>query len=248
MVDINEPGGAFTSGVEVKRFAPAVEAMIPPGLLRSGKPIQTRQPESHYAGKKIIGIHGFAQTGKDSIGRVLFRYNYRRLAFADAVRDAVYAMNSIIQPETTLVPDEEGVGYFRKPLVRVQDVVDAVGWEAGKKMHSELRLAQQKMGTEVGRMIFGENVWVDIVDRQIVQSSHDKFVITDVRFPNELAWLKRTGGTAVYVKRPGVGPVNDHVSDAGLPEDEFDYVIDNDGDLDDLDRKVAELLQLTSGS
>ena len=50
------------------------------------------------------------------------------------------------------------------------------------------------------------------------------------------------GGRVWRVSRPGVGPINDHISEVGLDDYPFDAVIDNDGTLDDLhERVLAEL-------
>jgi hypothetical protein len=52
-----------------------------------------------------------------------------------------------------------------------------------------------------------------------------------MRFDNEVAAIQGRKGVLVKVKRPGVGPVNDHVSDRGLPDDAFDLILDNDSTL-----------------
>jgi dephospho-CoA kinase len=45
----------------------------------------------------VIGLTGYAQTGKDTVGEILVRdHGFKRVAFADAVRECVYALNPLI--------------------------------------------------------------------------------------------------------------------------------------------------------
>ena len=66
-----------------------------------------------------------------------------------------------------------------------------------------------------------------------------RYVITDVRFPNELLAVQRHKGLTAWVRRPGSAPVNTHSSDNLLGPDDFDIVIENDGDLVHLRNAVA---------
>lgn len=179
---------------------------------------------------KVIGIAGYARSGKDTIGRYLVnRYDYTRVAFADAVRDAVYTLNPLIKTEE--------LGH-----VRLQRLVEDEGWDAAKVRHDEIRRLLQVMGTEVGRMLFGENVWIDIAKRKM--EGHELVVITDVRFQNEADAIRSWGGQVWRVNRSGVGPVNNHASDALAFES--DVQIENDGTLDSLFSKVDRLLDLSA--
>lgn len=197
----------------------------------------------------ILGLTGYARSGKDSVGQILVDNGYRRLAFADGVRDALYVLNPIVRVETVKEFEDDGnmcwgfgaerqIKTLRTQTARVQDIVKAFGWEVAKTQFAEVRELLQRMGTEVGRDLFGENVWVNRVAAQIV--SEQNYVITDVRFPNEAAWLKEVGGRLIRIIRPGVEAVNTHVSDAGIDQLIPDEWIDNNGTLDQL-QQVVEL-------
>jgi hypothetical protein len=95
------------------------------------------------------------------------------------------------------------------------------------------------MGTEVGRMLFGENVWVDIADRKI-QAIEGPVVITDVRFENEAEYVRSHGGEVWWVYRSGVGPVNSHASDN--IDFATDLIVPNDGTLEDLYTQIDGLI------
>lgn len=182
----------------------------------------------------VIGFTGFAQSGKDTAASFLTNEGFKRLAFADALRDSVYNLN----PMVTWCPGAE--------VERVKDIVDREGWDVAKVEYPEIRSLLQRMGTEVGRDLFGENFWVDrvisqITDNTIIQRNmanhvvfphvRGDYVITDVRFPNEAAAVREIGGKVFRIVRPGTGAVNSHVSDTGIANLEVDGEIVNDGDL-----------------
>ena len=106
----------------------------------------------------------------------------------------------------------------------------------------------QRMGTEVGRELFGETFWIDqclprfdSLEGFATPTFGPDIVVTDVRFPNEAQRIRDLGGYVWWIER-GLQPVNDHPSDNSLSAADCDLVIDNVGTLDDLASKVYEAL------
>lgn len=171
----------------------------------------------------IIGLSGVARSGKDTVAdHLVENYGFRKVSFADPIREALYRLN----------PDIELDGYDMK----LASAVRLLGWEQLKDASSSIRGLMQRMGTEVGREMFGENIWVDTALKSIAPG--EKIVITDVRFPNEAEAIKATGGKLWRVERPGVGPANDHPSESALDDYEFPIKLANEGTLEDLWKKV----------
>jgi hypothetical protein len=83
-------------------------------------------------------------------------------------------------------------------------------WEVLKEDCPEIRGLLQRMGTEVGRQMFGEQVWIN--KAMEIAEREDNVVFSDVRFHNEADAILRAGGRLWRVTRPGVGPVNSHAS------------------------------------
>lgn len=191
---------------------------------------------------KLIGLTGYARSGKDTIGsRLVTEHGFVRVAFADAVRDATLVLNPIV----TINSDKMGVDEWR-----VQDLVDLYGWEKCKTIYPEIRRLLQVMGTEVGRDIFGPSSWTDIALRKIAEYANveslcvgvtAKIVVTDVRFANEADLIHDLGGQVWKVERSGFGPVNAHASE--VLDFEVDYILDNDNDIKGLFSKVDALLR-----
>lgn len=185
----------------------------------------------------IIGISGYARTGKDEVAKVLVEeFEFERLAFADKLRECVYALNPIVVSK-----DLDAVAWLR----HLQDVIDDYGWDGVKETPygPEVRRLLQRFGTEVGRNILGGNIWVDATFRAMKPNCN--YIITDCRFENEAKAVQDDyeGGKMWRINRPGVGPVNDHISEIGLDNFPFDTIIDNDGDLTDLRDSVRLALK-----
>ena len=127
------------------------------------------------------------------------------------------------------------------------------------------RLLLQLLGTEYGREIIHPNIWVNslmseyfCVQSDLAPNGIDcpNWIITDMRFPNEMEAVKKKGGITIRVNRPcdicgGSGyhkmscPVSksgEHYSEKALDNAEFDYVIDNNGTIEELIVKIKDIL------
>jgi hypothetical protein len=72
-----------------------------------------------------------------------------------------------------------------------------------------------------------------------------KWIVTDVRFPNEAKAIKDRGGIIIRVDRPGIKPINPHPSETALDNWEFDYKIANVSDFKALAFTVQTILEKT---
>jgi hypothetical protein len=177
----------------------------------------------------IIGLSGYAQSGKDTIANHLVEHHgFTRVAFADPMREALYALN----PRINDIPELSGVS--------LQWLVDRMGWDFVKVDSPETRELLQRFGTEVGRKLWGENFWVDKAMDKI--NNLDKVVVTDVRFPNEYDAIKNANGYMWRVEKPGVSAVNRHESETSLDGFFFDRIIPNKGTLEDLQATINYLI------
>lgn len=195
-----------------------------------------------------IGVTGYATAGKDTIGEMLEWQGFNRVAFADAVRECVYALNPFIPVEARRF---RFVPWFTKVVfIPLQVELDNWGyqddpiqaWNDLKNDNEEVRFLLQKMGTEVGREIISDNIWIDIAMRKA--AAFEDVVFTDVRFENEAKAVHESGGVIWRVDRPGVGPVNGHKSDTGVADIDADTIIDNGAGFGSLELKVLAALEV----
>lgn len=186
----------------------------------------------------IIGLSGYARTGKDEAANILVdEFGFKRVAFADKLRDVLYALNPIVKQEQD--------AHFTRNVntTDVQTVIDRHGWDGYKQTEfgSEIRRLLQRLGTEAGRQTLWDSIWVDAALNGI--DKNDNICITDCRFINEADTIRSRGGIVVRVSRPGVGPVNDHISERGLDEYSFDYHLNNDGSLIDYKNSITNMMK-----
>jgi hypothetical protein len=112
----------------------------------------------------------------------------------------------------------------------------------------------QKLGTEAMRNGLHTNVWVNALfaDYQKISLNWDcdgnttvltlpNWIITDMRFENELEAIVKKGGITIRVVRPGT-VVGNHPSEVALDGFIMHYEIINDGTIEDLIEKVREIL------
>lgn len=198
----------------------------------------------------LIGLVGFAGSGKDTVGDLLEQeHGYTKDSFARPLKDAVAMIfgwdREAVEgttPESRLwreVPDEFWSEKFGKPF--------------------SPRLALQLMGTEAGRNVFHQDVWVISL---LKRAEGKNIVVTDVRFKNEIAAIRDQSGLIVRVKR-GEEPLwynmawdANHgdtaalklMKDLGVHQSEWDWIgsdinitITNDGSLSDLRDEVSKL-------
>ena len=113
---------------------------------------------------------------------------------------------------------------------------------------AETRRLLQLEATENGRMIYGDDIWINTLDTWIkIYASRGikQFIITDVRFENEFEYIKSLGGINIlviatdrvtqklfeesYGDEYKMNEIKSHSSEKGLDHmiDKFDYVIYN---------------------
>ncbi|MFI0985047.1 deoxynucleotide monophosphate kinase family protein [Streptomyces exfoliatus] len=176
----------------------------------------------------LVGFAGAARSGKDAAAQALLSVGWSRRAFADKVKGFLAELDPILDVEAD---------------VRLRLALDeGSGWEAVKAAYPEVRRLLQRCGTDAGRRLLGEDVWVDALFRDY--ASRGPTVITDVRFPNEAEAIRARGGRVVAVQRPGQALITEagHVSENALAGHLFDGVIHNDGTVGQLHDRVTRLI------
>ena len=142
----------------------------------------------------IIGLLGFIGSGKGTVGDILVENNFTPLSFAGSLKDAV---SSIFSWDRALLEgDTEESRVFR------ETVDDFWSVKFGKPITP--RYILQYFGTEVCRENLLDNIWVHSLERKIQQ--HENVVVTDVRFKNEISFLKSIGAVFVQIDRAETRP------------------------------------------
>lgn len=192
----------------------------------------------------IIGICGLQGAGKDTLADILCeKYGFVRLSFAGVLKDVCAVLFGW---------DREMLEGRTKEARLEREVVDE-WWSARLGIAGFTpRKAMQMIGTDVMRNYFHDGIWVAAVERRLMFLP--KVVITDCRFPNEIALIKAAGGKVIHVERgaapawvnsyknEGVAPAGVHSSEYVWMRTKFDRVVKNDGSLADLEGALEGIL------
>ena len=209
----------------------------------------------------IIGVCGFIGSGKDTIADYLVNlHHFRRESFANTLKDAVSA---VFGWDRTMLEGRT------KQAREWREQVDPWWAERLGMPHLTPRWILQNWGTEVCRKNFHDDIWIASLENKL-RASTDDIVISDCRFPNEIAAIKKAGGRVVRVVRGAEpewygaavssnrGPNGNstwalsgrkleklgiHASETAWVGTRFDAVLDNNGTLEDLYQQVKRLAQ-----
>lgn len=208
----------------------------------------------------LIGISGKIKSGKDTIGDIIvndfwengcggkFHALYRR-SFADKLKAIVAAIVGCHKEDldsqefkSKAIPDFTKIS--QNGIITHVVPSDKIFYNDVFKEYSIVtyREALQFFGTKF-RNEYGENFWVNLLLNSLPSTSKEEIIlITDVRYLNEAEAIKSRGGILIRVNRPhneSPKDISNHPSETGLDNyNNFDYIIENDGSLEDLEGKV----------
>ena len=202
----------------------------------------------------IIGVCGFIGSGKDTVADYLVNFHeFRRESFASTLKDAVA---NVFGWDRTML---EG----RTAQAREwREQVDP-WWAARLDMPTLTpRWVLQYWGTEVCRKSFHDDIWIASLENKL-RNSQDHVVISDCRFPNEIASIRNVGGKIIWVQR---GNLPDwyqvaldanaghnyavqelkmrkiHASETAWVGTDFDAILDNNHTIDNLYKQAALII------
>jgi len=132
--------------------------------------------------KRIIGISGLIGSGKDTAGQVLVdEFGFEKMSFAMVLKDVTAVLFDW---------DREMLEGTTKASREEREVIDP-WWSEKMGRDWSPRIALQFLGTDVMRNHLDENIWVNTVENRLRKA--DNVVFTDVRFPNEIDFIKKVG-------------------------------------------------------
>lgn len=181
----------------------------------------------------IVGMAGKAGSGKDTFAQELSTvYGFKRDALAAPIKrfvEDVFRVSWEIVDGTTKYGREQ----------REKELKHWPGWTVRKLL--------QIIGTELMRNNICKDIWVRSIVLRMNEEPETNWIVTDVRFPNEMEKLREAyGDKFVMVKvvrdtETKINGIANHESEAyDLPAD---VVVSNNGTLMDLSKAVKEFAE-----
>lgn len=201
----------------------------------------------------IIGLVGFIGCGKGTVSNILVNdYGYIEDSFASTVKDVCSSIFG--WPRHLLEGDTLESRQWR-------DTVD-IWWSKNLNIEKFTpRKALTMLATDVIRNNFNKDIWYLSLLNRMRNFTNTKIVISDARFINEIKFIKDNGGKIIRIKR---GPEPDwyqlaldtnigktyamydrtdiHESEWQWIGSDFDYIINNDGTIDNLKKQINDIL------
>lgn len=203
-----------------------------------------------FKNQYVIGLTGFARSGKGSVAEHLIKtYGFVHISFADILRELASAVNPVVS-----WPEDDDLA--TSPIY-YNDALEMYGYDRAKEVYPEFRRFLQRMGTEGGRRVLKDSIWVDKWEEKTKAAiSEGKSVVaSDVRFLNEAKAIRELRFEQSHgvrnpipvkevwrINREGIGPLSEHSSELEQLNIEVDRTIENTT-LNELGGKTTKALQ-----
>ena len=210
----------------------------------------------------IIGLVGLIGSGKGTVANMFVERGCDEDSFAAPLKDLSSAIFG--WPRDMMEGD----------TIESRDFRETADLYWGAKLgipNFTPRLALQLIGTDVLRRHFDPDIWLHSLEYRIRKQNAEApcTVVSDARFRNELNLIKNMGGVVIWVQRgelPGWFDVAKHAHDnavsrkimetryADVHESEWnwagypvDYIIKNNGSIEDLEKQVNDIRDWNTG-
>jgi len=195
-----------------------------------------------------IAISGKANSGKNTLAHLLIEELDPLCYYIDAFANPIKSMIE------QMIPNVDKNCLYGSSQLRSKVVNNDLFDKNGKPLTYRQLLID--LGT-LGRS-YNKNIWINKIEEKVLsetqkmiktlgQSNYHKksaYIITDCRFENEAEWLKNNYFYLIRIKRKDNIEINDATETAQdiIKDDFFDFIINNDSDLDSLRLKVKNIV------
>lgn len=172
---------------------------------------------------RIVAITGKRGSGKDTAAQGLFDLGYKRMSFADPLREVVQIVYGVTMEEMTDPVIKEKT-LERYPFKSPREILTRIGTEGFRN--------------------FVDDTWVQALIRK--SSAESRVVVPDLRFLNEEKELKASNALIIRIVNPNrqdTDAVSQHRSETEMDQIEPDVTIQNDGTIQDLHNKIRQAVK-----
>jgi hypothetical protein len=177
----------------------------------------------------VIALTGHKGAGKDTIAALVYDIlgpSVRTIAFADPIKLQI-------------------MKFFDLPSTHQYDLFKRTNVTYQLKDHMSHSVSGRHIVREIGMLMRSYNTFqfTEYVKDEINKDLNSLWIITDLRFDNEYLLVKSFGGKIVKVFMPNEDHKDMHITERGFDDALCDYVINNDGTIEELKEKVMGVLK-----
>ena len=200
----------------------------------------------------IVAINGKIGSGKDTVGEIIrYLISYKK-------NGGAWSYPTGFKTNIQYTESSWEIKKFAGKLKTIASILSGIDVERfedqnfkKQSMSSDWNMTYreflQKIGTDALRDNLHEDVWINSLFADYNSTIETfrggrKWIITDLRFPNELNAIKKKNGITIRITRPNTSANSLHSSETALDDFEFDYEILNDSTIYNLIEKVKSIL------
>ena len=175
--------------------------------------------------RKLIGVTGNANVGKDTLADYIIKQNntFIKHAFAKPIKDIMINELGFTEQQC-----------YNQTLKHIKNDF----WDITP------RDAMLLIGTQLFRKQWRFDFWVKLTEHKILKQLNQNIIICDVRFDNEAEMIKKYGGKIILVTRRNNPIKVQHVSEAGIKKENIDYIIENNGTIEQFYQNIDSFKDL----
>ena len=176
----------------------------------------------------LIGLCGFARSGKNSFSDFIIDLRTEEKADLLKVMSTSFAY-ALREDLDAFLLDKLNISAFTED----------------EKEKEIIRPMLITWGTDVMRDKIDKNHWINKIQEEVNNNRKKQIssIITDVRFGNELEWIRKNQGITIFIERENIGPKNDDERNHTLPlRDKCDLIF-KWSELDEFQTKGKKLVK-----
>jgi hypothetical protein len=198
---------------------------------------------------RIIAVVGFIGEGKDTVSNyIASKYGFQKESFAKPLKDIV---SIIFGWDRALLEGNTPISRHWREQIDVY-------WSSVIGYDVTPRYILQHVGTDMFRNMISPNIWSEVLQKKIINNPQTNYIISDVRFQEEINMLKKYDVTFVRVSKHippwyelGLKAANGNtdaiiqLSNMKIHESEWnwlnlniDYTIDNTKSISELHKEI----------
>lgn len=205
----------------------------------------------------IISLSGTIGSGKNTVASYLIeKHNFLEESFAKPLKDSLCSI---------FLWDRDMLEGKNQKLRNLREETDEWWEEKLSIKNFSPRRAMTLIGTDIFRKFLNEDIWIFSLEKRLEKIKDKNIVITDCRFTNEANFLKSINAKLILIekndsrkklkeivkeaKKGNIKAVkileskNIHISEWDLIDYDFDYVLENNGTIEDLFKKIDFLIE-----
>lgn len=188
-----------------------------------------------------IAITGKANTGKNTVGKLLLKGLWSGPAWIDKCKFIAFA-DPLKKMAHLAFPEIPRKWFYGSSKYRSQVIPGA--FKDGVPL--TVRQLLIDLGNDFGRK-YKPTIWIDNFDQNLEKLYRKKpelIVVTDCRFRNEFDHLKKLGFFQIRILRDAHAKINDvsETNQDGIMDNEFDAVIYNNSTKAQLEYQVTQII------